>query len=185
MNLNTNEPPNLKGALILADPTLCDSNFARTVIFMTDYRKDRGAHGLILNRPLEYRVGTILKSPEFTPLRDVPVFIGGPVGQEHLTFASFSWNHGEVAMRCATHLSAEEAVVRLNAGDSVRAFLGYSGWGCGQLEAELQQKSWIPRKVHPEIMRTEANESLWLELLKSLGPWGTLVAGMPENPSMN
>ena len=88
-------------------------------------------------------------------------------------------------MRCATHLSAEEAVVRLDAGDSVRAFLGYSGWGCGQLEAELQQKSWIPRKVHPEIMRTEANESLWLELLRSLGPWGTLVAGMPENPSMN
>lgn len=178
-------PPSLKGQLILADPTLREPHFARTVILMTEHRQDHGSHGFILNRPTEQTVGQLLRGPQFLALEAVPVFHGGPVNKEHLTFAAFAWADAAVAFRFVTHLSIEEATVHLSAGETVRAFLGYSGWGRGQLEAEIQEHAWISRQMNHQLLRGAADESLWTNLLTSLGPWGTLVAGSPDNPRLN
>lgn len=185
MNIEKPEPTNLKGALLLADPTLLDENFARTVVLLTDHQKESGTHGLVINRTLDQKVGDILKGPEFAPLRKVPVHIGGPVGREHLTFAALAWEASQDALRFATHLSLEDAIARMETGETIRAFLGYSGWGRGQLENEITLKSWVPRKPSRDILKAAPDESLWRKLLTTLGPWGALVAGMPERPSLN
>ena len=185
MKLNTPDSHSLKGALILADPTLRDENFSRTVVLMTEHQPGLGAHGYIFNRPLERKVGEVLVSEEFSSLREVPIFLGGPVGREHLTFAAFAWVEDQTGLHCSTHLSVEQAIERHAAGQLVRAFLGYAGWGEGQLEQELEGKSWIARPPSAELLLRAPDEALWEHLLRSMGPWGKLVAGLPENPSLN
>ncbi|MBP7950257.1 MAG: YqgE/AlgH family protein [Verrucomicrobiales bacterium] len=179
------EPRSLKGSLILADPSLHDPNFFRSVLLLTEHRHDHGAHGYILNRPLGKLVGDLLPSGDFGTLCDVPIFVGGPVSPEHLTFASFRWKPKSREILWATHLSTQDALDRLESGESVRAFIGYSGWGEGQLENELRQRAWIPRKPSSTVLRLEKTEHLWAALLRDMGPWYRLLADTPENPSLN
>ena len=51
MNLEDPTRLCLRGSLLLADPSLHDPNFHRTVLLLTEHRHDAGAHGYILNRP--------------------------------------------------------------------------------------------------------------------------------------
>jgi putative transcriptional regulator len=175
----------LKGSLILADPSLRDPNFFRSVLLLTEHRLDQGAHGYILNRPMNKLVGDVLSSSEFAPLRQVPIFIGGPVGQEHLTFAAFEWKQDQKILDFATHLDTEDAIRRHRSGQEVRAFLGYSGWEEGQLEEELRQKAWITRKPAGSALKRDSTEKIWSELLSSMGPWYQLLSKAPENLYLN
>jgi putative transcriptional regulator len=175
----------LKGSLILADPSLRDPNFFRSVLLLTEHRHDHGAHGYILNRPLGKKVSEVLASDDFSGLHDVPIFIGGPVSQEHLTFVSLTWQPSSHELAFATHLSTEEAKRRRAEGQTIRAFIGYSGWGEGQLEAELRKKAWITRKPEAAILRGSKGEDLWNRLLSSMGPYYRMLANSPEDPSLN
>ena len=76
-------PENLAGSLLLAHPAMRDPNFRRTVIFMATHSAE-GAMGVVLNRPTRRTLGTVNGSFAYTPLAEVPVFIGGPVQPEQL-----------------------------------------------------------------------------------------------------
>lgn len=185
MIFDDSEQLSLKGSLILADPSLRDPNFFRSVLIVTEHQHDKGAHGYILNRPFGKLVGDVLAADEFSELREVPIYIGGPVGQEHLTFASFHWKGEKNRLQFTTHLSTQEAIRRRRAGETVRAFLGYAGWSEGQLEVELRHKSWITRKAPDTVLKAASTKELWAEMLAGMGPWYRLLAGIPENPSLN
>ena len=185
MNLEDSIQLCLRGSLILADPSLQDSNFHRTVLLLTEHRHDEGAHGYVLNRPLGKLAGELLEGPEFKRLADVPVFVGGPVSQEQLTFASFVWQDDPGTMVWTTHLTRDDAVLRKERGESVRAFLGYAGWAGGQLENELKQRSWITCRPEKTILQPDNAEGLWSELLSSMGPWHHLLSRMPDDPGLN
>ncbi|HWB04804.1 MAG TPA: YqgE/AlgH family protein [Verrucomicrobiales bacterium] len=174
----------LRGSLILADPSLQDSNFHRTVLLLTEHRHDSGAHGYVLNRPFSKTAGELLTAPEFKPLAKVPVYIGGPVSTEQLTFVAFKWDPGSGGLTWATHLTREDAKHRLENGETVRAFVGYSGWAGGQLESELKRRSWITRKPDRSIISGNS-DSLWSDLLSSMGPWFHLLSRMPDDPGLN
>jgi putative transcriptional regulator len=178
-------PVNLRGALILADPSLRDPNFSRTVLLLTDHEADQGAHGYVLNRPMGKKVGDLLKDEAFQELAEVPIFHGGPVSPERLTFALLAWDEASGRLAFTTHLSVEDARNFRQDGGEVRAFVGYSGWGEGQLENELRQRAWITRKPAPEVVAMTRPDTLWEELLRSMGPHYGLLAKMPEDPSLN
>jgi len=178
-------PVNLRGALILADPSLRDPNFARTVLLLTDHEADQGAHGYVLNRPMGKRVGELLKDPVFEGLGEVSIFHGGPVSPERLTFAVLAWDEAAGRLTFTTHLSVEDAQNARREGREVRAFVGYSGWAEGQLESELRQRAWITRKPAREVVAMTQPEKLWEDLLRSMGPQFGLLAKMPDDPSLN
>ena len=98
-----NEGPaakSLKGSLILADPSLREPTFFRSVLLLTEHSRESGAFGYILNRPMGKRVGELLGA-EVLPrevrkrLADIPVFMGGPVSTEHLTFSAMGWSEDD------------------------------------------------------------------------------------------
>ena len=70
----------LTGRLLVATPLTGDT-FARTVILVLHHGDD-GAHGLVLNKPLEASVDVVL--PEWQPFVTAPgvLFQGGPVGMD-------------------------------------------------------------------------------------------------------
>lgn len=175
----------LKGNLILADPSLREPTFKHSVLLLTEHSLEQGAHGYILNRPLGKKVGELLNDEPFKALFEIPVYIGGPVSTEHLTFSSLGWSEAEQELQFSTHLSAKQAIRNQEEGFSIRAFVGYSGWSEGQLESELQQHAWITHKAEKRVLETEEIDTLWNRLLKELSPWHALLANEPDEPGLN
>lgn len=185
MNFDDPEQVSLEGRLILADPSLREPTFCRSVLLLTNHTVEEGAHGYILNRPLGKSVGELLPDDEFSTLSNVPVFMGGPVSSEQMTFSSIQWKPKEDRLDYEIHLSAKEATQRLLEGFTVRAFIGYAGWSEGQLESELKQRAWITHKPEASVLETDGLESLWGDLLRKMSPWHRLLADSPEDPSLN
>lgn len=176
----------LTGSLLIAHPNLLDPNFKRTVLYLPVHNPADGSFGLILNRPTGRTVEHFLPDQELGRIAGVPVFIGGPVAPDQITFAALSWNAADGVVECQTHIGIEDAWKVLDAEDaSLRAFVGYSGWSGGQLESELAQKAWLVQKPDRNILDIGKCSDLWRVMLREQGPWFRLLASAPEDPSMN
>jgi putative transcriptional regulator len=173
----------LPGSLLIAHPDLLDPNFRRSVLIISASDPHEGSFGLIVNRAAEKTVGELLPEQELGALAELPVFIGGPVARDQLTFAAFQWNDDTLAVR--THLLLDEARELASAGVTIRAFLGYAGWSKGQLEGELAHKAWLVQKPDEEIMDPERCLELWPTIMREQGPWFRLLAAAPDDPSLN
>lgn len=66
-----------------------------------------------------------------------------------------------------------------------RVYAGYSGWGPGQLEEEMEADSWIVEPARPDDVFTEAPDLLWSRVLERKGPPYRRLARIPFDPSMN
>ncbi len=74
--------PPAEGCLLISEPFMMDPNFKRSVILLTEC-SDAGAMGFVLNHQSEYLLGDLL--PDL-PYSEMPVYIGGPVGEDTLHF---------------------------------------------------------------------------------------------------
>jgi putative transcriptional regulator len=178
----------LRGKLLVASPALVDPSFARTVVFITEHNED-GAMGIVLNRPAETTVGEVV--PELANVADsgAPVFVGGPVQPQALVVLAEFADPGAAAWIVVADVgfvSAETDIDELErAIRRGRVYAGYSGWGAGQLEAELETDSWIVEPPLPAELFPEDPEGLWHDVLERKGGQYALIARMPEDPSMN
>lgn len=185
MQDSTDSPIHLEGQLLIADPSLRDGIFNKSVILLAEHNNDDGAYGLILNQPTGQTVGDLLTAPEFADLVNIPVHLGGPVGQEHLTFAAF-WTKENHTLKFATRISAANAIKRAHQpGTLVRAFAGYSGWTPGQLESELRKNSWIATIPTSGILASHHEQDLWADLLRSISPYHQILAEAPDDIYVN
>jgi putative transcriptional regulator len=181
----SDSPVLLRGSLLIADPSLHDGTFDRSVILLTSHGVEEGAAGLILNHPTGKVVGDFLKGEEFTALRHLAVHEGGPVLREQMTFSSFWWSR-KLGLRWATRISAKQAAEHAHKpGRIVRAFIGYSGWSPGQLENELKRQSWFPVKPRPDLLGQPHDLSLWAGLLRGMSPLHRILAEAPQDPFLN
>lgn len=181
------EPANLTGSMMVALPTLLDPNFRRTILFLVKHDPSEGAMGVILNRPLGSHLPNIDDSiPE--GLGQVPVFEGGPVEKHQLILARMIVADASTRFEALGREDNEDLSADLSPGE-LRAFVGYAGWSVGQLEQEIAEKSWIILPPTPELLTTaespEAGVTLWRGIMKNLGPWFHLLAGAPDDLSLN
>src|SRR4051812_34607436 len=136
----------LRGQLLIASPALTEPTFSRTVILLTEHT-DEGAMGVVLNRPSTAQVSDAV--PELAGLAgdDTPIYVGGPVQTEALiVLAEFRDRAAAAAIVVADVglVSADvETETLIEATRRARVFAGYSGWGPGQLESELEAEAWI------------------------------------------
>lgn len=164
---------------------MLDPNFRRSVLFLSAHDPDDGALGVIINRPLDKRVAEVVTETPPEGLADVPVFFGGPVGRSQLMFATFEWRKGE-GLKLNHTVDLEEALAGAGAdATSIYAFVGYAGWGAGQLEAEMKQKAWIVQEPRRAALKPERLSKLWFEIMRGLGPWYKMLAAAPDDPSLN
>jgi putative transcriptional regulator len=177
----------LRGQLLIASPGLVDPNFRRAVVLVVAH-DDEGAVGLVLNRPTEAEVAEAV--PPLEPLFDPGdlVSVGGPVQPEAVCVLA-EWDDPEEAGTIVfddVGLMAGDAAVDevLPATRRRRVFAGYAGWGAGQLEIELEEPSWIMADARVEDVFGEPRD-LWAEVLRRKGGPYSLLATMPEDPSLN
>jgi len=175
----------LAGSLLLAHPSLREPSFRRTVILLSSHTSD-GAMGVVLNRPLGRTLGSLNSSFALSSLADVPVFSGGPVQKDQVILCAWQIQPEGEGFRLYFGIDAEKAEhLRTMGGMELRAFLGYSGWGEGQLEGELEHESWVVAPIGANLLELEANESLWRGLLFALDPDWRILADEPDDPSVN
>ena len=176
----------LAGSLLVAHPNMLDPNFRRTVLFISEHDPGEGALGVIINRPLDRQVADLVTETPPPDLAEVPVFLGGPVGKNQLMFAAFEWhqsgglklNH-DVGPKKTSDAIEQKKII------TVCAFVGYAGWGAGQLESEMKQKAWLLQKANPSVLKLDRLPSLWFDIMRSLGPWYKMLAAAPDDPSLN
>jgi putative transcriptional regulator len=184
-NIGGDRPRNFTGSLLVAHPSMLDPNFRRTVLFISAHDPEDGALGVIINRPLDKQVSELVSEVPPAGLADVPVFLGGPVGRSQLMFAAFEWQKGE-GLKLNHNFNAEEASARADQDPtSICAFVGYAGWGSGQLEAELKQNAWLLQKPSRLILKRDRLPQLWFDIMRGLGPWYKMLAAAPDDPSLN
>ncbi|MDD5351528.1 MAG: YqgE/AlgH family protein [Chthoniobacteraceae bacterium] len=176
----------LEGALLIAHPTLLDPNFRRTVLYLVSHDAEEGALGIVLNRAMDKTVKDLLALPDLGALGAIPVFSGGPVSRDRMTFAVFEWERETQTVVCRLNVDLEEAKELAEEGEAVvRAFVGYAGWSGGQLEAELEQKAWVVQKPDREVLDPESCKRMWAATIRNYGPWFQLLAEAPDDPSLN
>lgn len=179
--------------LLVATPELTDPNFARTVVLVLEHSEE-GALGVVLNRPTDSSIAASL--PRWSELAAPPavVFVGGPVQPdaaiglarhvaaapepESIGYAPLFGDLGTVDLERAPDDVAPTVA-------AVRVFAGYSGWGPGQLDDELAASGWYVCDAVPDDVWTTRPDELWRAVLRrQRGPL-RLVAGFPDDPSMN
>jgi putative transcriptional regulator len=184
-------PDQLKqGAVLVSEPFLGDPNFNRSVVVLAEYSAKDGAFGLVVNKPTELFMDDII---EGFPQRMFPFHYGGPVNPENLFFIHTLGEAINQSQEITNGLfwngdfEQLASLVRSQTigPEQVKFFGGYSGWSPGQLEQELNERSWIICSLSPkEVMETEPTE-LWKTSLKSLGKKFSIMAEFPEDPGMN
>jgi putative transcriptional regulator len=176
---------NLTGSFLVAHPNMLDPNFRRSVLFISAHDPSDGALGVIINRPLDKHVSDLVNEAPPNGLADVSVFLGGPVGKNHLMFAAVEWQEGQ-GLKINHNVGLDEATSRIDTDPaSIRAFVGYAGWGAGQLEAEMKQKAWLVQRPSRAALKPDRLPNLWFEIMRGLGPWYKMLAAAPDDPSLN
>lgn len=178
------------GKLLIAEPMLGDPNFERSVVLMIEHT-DEGALGVVLNRPTDLEVGTVLD--EWAGLAaDPPVlYVGGPVEQNGVI--ALGRRAGQGPSLGWSQVMGDLGTVDLNQEPEdlapeltgIRFFAGYSGWGPGQLEAELAQDAWVVVEAVVDDVFAPDPETMWRSVLRRQGGKLAMLANFPPHPSMN
>jgi len=178
------------GRLLISEPFMLDPNFKRSVIILTEYG-DEGAMGFVLNHESEYRLGDIIPDIQYA---EIPVFLGGPVGNDTLHFIHCVPDKIEGGIELSEGVywggdfeTVKDLVAKYQLADTeIKFFIGYSGWTPGQLDAEIGDDAWIVTdKYNPEILFNHTDQNLWKDVVKGLGQRYAHIANFPENPMMN
>ncbi len=169
------------GFLLVASPELLDPNFRQTVVLIVAHDKD-GSFGFVLNRPLEQRLVEVL--PDVDPRgADVLLFEGGPVKTDMVQFVTSRGDVGRAAVPGVRVGAGLEELLALDVdAEEVHAYVGYAGWGEGQLERETEEGSWIIAPARAEHVFGIPAVRLWATVLRELGgeyAWMSLKGGRP------
>ncbi len=177
----------LRGSLLVSSGGLYDPNFRHTVVLVGEHTED-GAVGVILNRAGDLTVEETIPPLAHLVPHGAPLFQGGPVQPESpvllaefrdperadlRVFGSVGFLVGDIPGDIGSHLLR------------ARVYSGYSGWGPGQLEAEMAAGSWILDPARPQDVFTDAPELLWSRVLRRKGPDFEVLSRMPYDPTMN
>lgn len=170
----------LTGKLLISTPAMGDRRFTHSVIYLCAHGSE-GAFGLVLNRPLPHLVlGDVLEQvgiDDEAGLGETAVLSGGPVETQR----GFVLHTGEPGddpsaqtLPDGLMLSASTDILRAIArgmGPSQWLLaLGYSGWGPGQLEAEIAQNAWLTAAAPRALVFHETpGEHQWNGALRSMG----------------
>ncbi|MDH3730893.1 MAG: YqgE/AlgH family protein [Acidimicrobiia bacterium] len=175
------------GKLLVAAPSLGDPNFARSVVLLCEVNEE-GALGLTLNRASDSAASDYLPQWQCSP--PSVVFGGGPVQPE--IAVGLARHRGEEPVGFSGVIDeiglfdlATPAELVSGALSHLRIFSGYAGWAFGQLEVEVISGDWILVDSASEDAFTQEPDTLWDEVLRRQGGDIALLAGFPEDPTLN
>jgi len=179
-----------RGSILISEPFLDDDYFSRAVIVLCEHNEE-GSFGFVLNKYVDANLKDFIE--EF-PINKAKISIGGPVDTNNLYYIHSFGKEIQDTVQVTDELfiggNFEQIKNKIGtdtkAIESIRFFIGYSGWEKGQLDNEIKEKSWIVLNniTLDQILNTD-NENIWTEIMTSLGGKFKLMAQFPINPANN
>lgn len=177
---------NLSQHFLIAMPAMVDPHFSKTLTFICEHN-DQGALGVVVNRPIDMNLHSLLEQvsipPDSDAFKSIPVHFGGPVqidrgfvlhtplGQWQSTLAV----NAEIGL--TTSRDILQAVARGAGPQQMLVTLGYAGWAPGQLEHELSLNAWLTVQAKPEVLFEMPAEE---RLAAAMGLLGVDYANLSE-----
>lgn len=178
-----------KGILLIADPFLTDPSFTRSVVLLCEH-KPEGSFGFVINKEFDMTLNQLI--PELEDF-NIPVCYGGPVQRDTLHFLhsipqmipggyeisdGIYW--GGDFEKTTYLLKNDELDLR-----KIRFYVGYSGWGEGQLQNEMKEKSWLTVFANKKIVFNKNLSEIWKASIKELGGKYEEIIHYPIDPQLN
>ena len=189
----------LQGQLLLASRRLADPNFFHAVVLMVQHGEE-GALGLVINRPLDMTVQQACDDDlELTCQADGILHQGGPCqgplmvlhADPKAPIASGAIGgagaHAEVFKGLYFTTERDELEWLLKQPQpTAKFFVGYAGWGPGQLESELESGSWLITGPTVQQVLHGGEDELWNKLITRVTLGGRIKTELiPDDPSVN
>ncbi len=189
INTRKNNQSPEKGKLLVSEPFLADYNFKRSVVLLTTH-DETGTIGFILNKPLNIKLKDVMEVEDYV---DVTLYLGGPVQNNTLHYIHSDESLAESSQKIGENLywggDFEQILAKLNSNtldkDKYRFFLGYSGWGAGQLDLEMDIHTWIVTSSSADIIFQDDDEALWRNVLRNMGGAYKVISNSPDSPQLN
>lgn len=178
-----------RGCLLLSEPFLNDDYFKRTVILLCEHN-DEGSFGFVLNNYLEVPLHAIMPElPDF----NTRVSLGGPVKNSNMFYIHSMGDRLKDSLQVSDNIYmggdfSELKRLSLNgqiSEDEIRFFVGYSGWSAGQLQSEIETRSWFVSEIDEPLIMNSHVDDLWGTLVGRLGTEYAHLANTPPDPSLN
>jgi putative transcriptional regulator len=190
--MDKEEPSYGKGSFLIANPVLPDTNFSRTVILLCNHDEE-GSFGLVVNKSAGVEPSQIFANIDVLSSYQSKVFLGGPVSQEQLFYLVRSEEAiPELDQVCKNVYLGfqwemlETVYNRLeNPNEKIRFYLGYSGWGSGQLAGEMDRKSWLTCDADLRYVFYPDENNTWASVVRSMGEEYQYLTQAPVNPQWN
>ena len=173
----------LTGRLLIATPDMGDPRFRSAVIYICSHDRS-GAMGIIINKQMVKGGGALSLSDMLNNIgiegdvkvADTPVLEGGPVDIDRgFVLHSADYFKIDSSLKLSDTLSLTstkdvlEVLVKNEAPEKAMLAVGYSGWGAGQIERELQDNAWIVADADEALIFDTDLNSKWNKALASLG----------------
>jgi len=170
-----------RGVLLVADEGMTDPRFREAVILVLEHSA-LGTVGIIINRRTDTDLGALV--PEFGAIDPQyrAIYLGGPIAGSGLVFLArnnpLTGSGTEVVDGVSLDDRTEvlEALLDVGADDrELRVYVGYCGWGPGQLAAELARGDWHLVEGTAGRIFASPPSSLWRSLNDLVIPQGLIV----------
>src|SRR4029079_3698345 len=154
----------LTNQFLIAMPGMSSGTFAGTVIYLCEH-SDKGALGLVINKPIDITLKNLFEKVELSLDRDdfaeLPVYFGGPVqtergfvlhepqSAENGDSPYSSWRRIAAGLEMTTSKDVLEAISNGAGPKKVLVTLGYSGWAAGPLADEIRPHGWLTGQAEP------------------------------------
>ncbi len=181
--------PLQENSILIAEPFLKDKDFMRTVVYLCKHTNE-GSVGFVLNRLFSKTLDQLIDDLIDCPLQ---VYIGGPVEKDTIHFihqypdlipGSYQLDHD---MYWGGDFEILIALIKKKQIDfsKLKFFIGYSGWSAGQLEEEMNEKSWLTSSANSKIIFETKADNIWKESVKQLGEAYKEIIHYPIDPQLN
>ena len=169
----------VKDHFLIATERMKDDRFSKTVIVMFESDKN-GAWGLVINKPLGTMPIALLIDPSLNSPEEreklfkinVPVFWGGPVDVKEIFIlhsteyqSDTTKNYGNISISQDYNILFD--IAENKGPENSLVIFGYSGWGGGQLEGEMERDHWILSDIALDITFDKDSNTKWNKAFKN------------------
>ena len=161
-----------RGRFLIASSKLIDPNFSKTVVLLINYAR-HGAMGVIINRPSQIKLSTVL--PDIKGLKQRPdtVYMGGPVARNQIILLVKSKTQPKESFHVFGNIYIgpnvtviQQMIDRSDSKEAFRVYAGYAGWAAGQLDNEISRGDWHVLQADEEALFHKTPSKIWPELIR-------------------
>jgi len=165
----------VKNHFLVATEKMTDGRFKKSIIFMLD-NDEEGAWGLVVNKPIgKVPLNLLINNSQKLKNEkkklynvEIPILWGGPVDEKQIYILHSKEYKNETTESYKDFSITRDYKILFDIAENKGpkkslVILGYSGWGDGQLEGEMEVDHWILSELDPQIIFEKKSVNKWLK----------------------